>query len=134
MMLVERILGDDLLNLPTSPADCQDDPAISRDLAAGDEEVAGRVLLLQKRDVRGHVGVDVGERHLVNELDDEHGRSMPETEPGVKSSSARSSGSRADGGSRAYIAYQSSQIAAHSASPMPTPIMASHSALSTKYG
>ena len=42
MVRVERILSDDLLDLPARLADRQDDPAIARDLAARDEEVAGR--------------------------------------------------------------------------------------------
>ena len=64
MVLVERILCHDLLDLPACLADRQDDPAIARNLAARDEEVAGRAALLQKRDVRRHVGVDFGKGTL----------------------------------------------------------------------
>jgi hypothetical protein len=42
-------------------ADSQDDPAISRYLSTRDQEVAGTVILLQERDVSGHVRVNFGE-------------------------------------------------------------------------
>ena len=59
----------------TVPSNRQNNPAISRYLSTGDEEIASRVVLLQEHDVRGHVCVDLGEVGLIYELDDEHGRS-----------------------------------------------------------
>ena len=52
--------------------DGDDDSTIARDLAARDEEIPRRVVLLQERDVRAHVRVDFRERNLVLKLDDEH--------------------------------------------------------------
>src|SRR5262245_13973822 len=53
-------------------ADRQDDATIARYLAAGDQKVAGRVVLLQEADVRCHLCIDRLERGCVDELDDEH--------------------------------------------------------------
>jgi hypothetical protein len=62
----------------------QDDPTLARDLAARDEEVSGGVVLLEERHVGRHVGVDLGEGDLVDQLDDEHATSMSETLVEVK--------------------------------------------------
>ena len=61
------------LDLTPAHADSEDDAALSRDLAAGDKEIARGVVLLQERHVRGHVGVNLLEIHFVGQFDDEHG-------------------------------------------------------------
>ena len=71
---VKRVFLDDGLDLLPILAHGQDDPSVPRDLSARDEEISGSVILVQKRDVRGHVRVDFGEVNLVRELDDEHRR------------------------------------------------------------
>jgi hypothetical protein len=70
---VKRIFGDDRFYLAATLPDRQDDPAVSRYLSTGDEEIAGSVILLQEVDVRGHVRVNFGEVRLVDKFDDEHG-------------------------------------------------------------
>jgi hypothetical protein len=72
--LVERIFLDDRLNLGPTASHRKNDPAIARDLSTGDQEMSGRVVLLQEADVRVHVRVDVGEGCLVDEFDDVHRR------------------------------------------------------------
>ena len=74
-VLDKRIFRDDGSDLLSVPADRQDDPAISRHLAARDQEIAGGVVLSSGTDVRGHARVDLGEVGLVDQFDDEHGRS-----------------------------------------------------------
>ena len=73
-VLVKRIFLDDGLDLPSTGADGQDDPAVSRYLSTRDQEIAGRVILLQEDDMCAHMRVDFGEVGLVGEFDDEHGR------------------------------------------------------------
>ncbi len=73
-MRVKRVFLDDGLDLLPILAHGQDDPSVPRDFSARDEEMSGSVILVQKRDVRGHVRVDLGEVDLVRELDDEHRR------------------------------------------------------------
>ena len=75
----ERIVLNDRLDLLPALADREDDPAISRDLSARHEKIAGGILLIEEGDVRGHVLVDFCEVGLVNELDDEHAASLPQT-------------------------------------------------------
>jgi hypothetical protein len=58
--------------LPSTFADGEDDPAISRYLPARDQEIAGRVVLLQEHDVFGHMRVNFCGVALVREFDDEH--------------------------------------------------------------
>src|SRR5262245_47389005 len=70
---VERVLPDDVLDLLPTFARRDDDPAVPRDFPAGDEKVARCVVLLQKRDVRRHVRVDVRQICRIRQLDDEHG-------------------------------------------------------------
>jgi hypothetical protein len=74
-MLVKRIFLDDDFDLPPARADGQYDPAISRYLSTRDQEIAGGIVLLQEKDVGGHVRVNLGERDLVGKLDNKHGRS-----------------------------------------------------------
>jgi len=45
-------------------------------LPAGDQKVAGGVILPQEGDVGSHLGVDRRQRGLVGEFDDEHGRNQ----------------------------------------------------------
>ena len=71
---MKRVLLDDGLDVGSTLAHSKDDPAITRDLSTRDQEVSGSVVLLQKVDMRGHVGIDFGEADLVDEFDDEHGR------------------------------------------------------------
>src|SRR5450631_3087159 len=71
---VKRVFLHDGLDLLPILAHGQDDPSVPRDFSARDEEMSGSVILVQKRDVRGHVRVDFGEVDLVRELDDEHRR------------------------------------------------------------
>ena len=59
-MLVKRIILDDGFDFRPAFTDGEDDAAISRYLAARDQKIAGRIVLLQENDVRGHVRVDVG--------------------------------------------------------------------------
>jgi hypothetical protein len=66
------IFLDDGFDVLPTLADGQDDPTISRYLSTRDQEVAGRVVFLQKPDVRSHVRVNFIEAGLVNEFDDEH--------------------------------------------------------------
>ena len=73
-MLEKRIFLDDGFDVPSALADRQDDPAISRYLPTGDQEIAGRVVLLQEDDVRGHMRVNFGELDRVGEFDYEHER------------------------------------------------------------
>jgi hypothetical protein len=73
IVLVERVFLDDGFDLPSTFADSQDDPAISRYLSTRDQEVAGAVVLLQEHDVSGHVRVNFGEVGFVDKFDDEHG-------------------------------------------------------------
>ena len=62
----KRIFLDDGFDLPSTFAeDGQDDPAISRYLPARDQEMAGRVVLLQEHAVLGHVRVNFCEVALV---------------------------------------------------------------------
>src|SRR5207249_4552673 len=68
----KRIFFDESFDEPSILADGQDDAAISRYLSTRDQEVAGGVVLLQESDVRGHVGVNVCERGLVDKFDYEH--------------------------------------------------------------
>lgn len=72
---VERIFGDDGLNLRAAVGDGEDDAAVTRDLPAGDEEIAGSVVLLKKPDVRPHLRVDPREVGFVDEFDHKHGAS-----------------------------------------------------------
>jgi hypothetical protein len=76
IVLVKRIFLDDGLDLPSTLADSQDDPAISRYLSTRDQKVTGRVVLLQENDVRGHVRVNFGEVGFVGQLNDEHSRQL----------------------------------------------------------
>src|SRR5947208_3811336 len=73
-VLAEGIFPDYGFDLLQVLAHRQDDPAFPRYLSPRDEEVAGRIILVQEADVRPHVCVDVLEAGLVDELDDEHGR------------------------------------------------------------
>ena len=75
-VLTVRIFPDDRLDLVAALADRHDDPAVARDLPSGDDEVARRVVFLQKPDVCRHLRVNRGEIGLVDQLDDEHGRSL----------------------------------------------------------
>jgi hypothetical protein len=70
--LNERILADDRFDLLLILADRDDDAPVSRNLPPRDEEIARGVVLLQETNMGGHVGVDLSEIDLVNELDDEH--------------------------------------------------------------
>src|SRR6185436_15117042 len=70
---VERVLFRDCFNRLAALADGEDDPAVTRNLAAGHQEVPCRVVLAHEFHVRGHVRVDLLEIGLVDELDDEHG-------------------------------------------------------------
>src|SRR5437868_7564453 len=69
-VLAEGIFPDYGLDLLQVLAHRQDDPAFPRYLSPRDEEVAGRIILVQEADVRPHVCVDVLEAGLVDELDD----------------------------------------------------------------
>src|SRR4051812_45589642 len=69
---VERVLVDNGLNLLFVPADSEDDAAITRNLPARHQEVAGGVILLQEPDVRAHVRVDLRQVNLVDQFDHEH--------------------------------------------------------------
>ncbi len=71
---MKRVFLDDGLDVLPILAHGQDDPSVPREFSARDEEVSRSVVLVQKRDVRGHVRVDFGEIDLVRELDDEHRR------------------------------------------------------------
>ena len=71
-VLVERILLDQRFDLLSALADGQDDPAVARNLPAGDQERAVRVVLLEELDVRGHVRIDILQVAFVCELYDEH--------------------------------------------------------------
>jgi hypothetical protein len=44
-MLVERVFADDGFDFLSALADGQDDPAVPRDLATGNEEIAGIISL-----------------------------------------------------------------------------------------
>src|SRR5688500_17557384 len=72
-LLDKGIYRDDSFDVLSAPADGQDDAAVSRYLSPRDEDVAGGIVLLQKRHVRRHVCVNSGEVDLVNQLNDEHG-------------------------------------------------------------
>jgi hypothetical protein len=74
-MLVKWIFLDDDFDLPPARADSQYDPAISRYLSTRDQEIAGSIVLLQEKDMGGHVRVNVGEGDLVGKFDNKHGRS-----------------------------------------------------------
>ena len=65
-VLDERILLDDAFDLLTVPANRQDDSPIARNLPPRDEEIPGRVILLQEPDVRGHPRVYFLEWNLVD--------------------------------------------------------------------
>src|SRR5262249_33204642 len=71
---VERIFCDDGFDLLSAFANDQDNPAISRDLSSRDQEIAGRIVLLQESDMRRHVPIDLLEIDLVNQFDHEHVR------------------------------------------------------------
>jgi len=71
---MKRVFADDGVNLLPARAHRQDDAAVARYFPARDQEIAGRVVLLQEDDVRGHVGVNFREAGRVVELDDEHDR------------------------------------------------------------
>src|SRR5262245_58878421 len=73
----ERILAHDRVDLLAARADRENDAAVARDLAARDEEMSGGIVLLQELHVRRHVRVDLRQRHLVDQLDDEHRASLP---------------------------------------------------------
>ena len=73
-VLAERIVLHDRLDLVAAGAERQNDAAVARNLAPGHQESAFGVVLLQERHVRAHVGVDLGEIGLIDELDDEHRR------------------------------------------------------------
>src|SRR6266542_2190985 len=72
LVFEKRILLDQSFDEPSILADGHDDAAISRYLSTRDQEVSGVVVLLQESDVRGHVGVNVRERGLVDKFDHEH--------------------------------------------------------------
>jgi hypothetical protein len=63
---VKRIFLHDRLDLFSALRDRQDDAAVSRDLSSRNDEYAGSVVLVQERDVRGHVRVDVSKIGFVN--------------------------------------------------------------------
>src|SRR6185369_808551 len=73
-VLVEGVFLNDGFDLLPGFADCQDDASVAGYLSAGDEKIAGRVVLLEETDVRGHVRVNFLEGGFVDELDDEHNR------------------------------------------------------------
>jgi hypothetical protein len=69
---VERILTSDRFDLLAAVADGQDDAAVARNFSARDQEVTRVVVLLQELHVNAHGGVELGERLLVDQFDDEH--------------------------------------------------------------
>ena len=71
-LLAERILRGNRFDFLAALPDRQDDPAVARNPAPRHEEVAGGIVLLQESHVRLHLSVDLLERGLVSELDDEH--------------------------------------------------------------
>src|SRR4051812_38275655 len=73
-VLVKRIFFDDGFDEPSIPADGDDNAAVSWDLSARHQEIAGGVVLLQEHDVGGHVGVNFREARLVDKLNDKHRR------------------------------------------------------------
>ena len=68
----ERVELRDRFDLGPVAADRQDDPAVARDLAAGGDEVAGRVVRVDEPHVGAHTGIEAREIGRVRELDDEH--------------------------------------------------------------
>src|SRR4029078_11389259 len=68
-----RIVLHDRLDLGACLARCDDDAAVARYLAPGNDERPRRVMLLEERHVRAHLRIDRGELGLVDQLDDEHG-------------------------------------------------------------
>src|SRR4051812_3812280 len=64
-VLHERIVLDDRLDLGARLPCRDDDAAVARDLAPGDDECTRRVVLLEERHVRAHLAVDRAEGGLV---------------------------------------------------------------------
>ena len=71
-LFAERILRRYPFDLLTALPDCQDDPAIPRNLSARHDEMARRVVLAQERHVRLHLRVDLLEGGFVGKFDDKH--------------------------------------------------------------
>ena len=71
-MPAERVFRNDGFNRLATRAHGHDDSAVARNLSAGDEEVAGRIVLVEKTNVPGHMRVDLGEIGFVDQLDHEH--------------------------------------------------------------
>src|SRR5260221_12523523 len=61
----ERNLRDDCLDLLPAVRDRDDDAAVARDLAAGDDEVSRRVVLLEEPPMGRHAPVDLVDRRLL---------------------------------------------------------------------
>jgi len=72
-MPAERIFFHDGGDVLRRFANGQNDPTDARYLPPGDEEIPRGVVLLEERDMGGHVRVNLGEGRLVGEFDHEHG-------------------------------------------------------------
>ena len=66
------ILTHDGFDLLAALAQRHDDAAIARNLSARHQEMPGRIVLVQERDVLSHVTVDLCELANVCQFDDEH--------------------------------------------------------------
>jgi hypothetical protein len=79
----ERILRHDGLDPLARVGHGHDDSARPRDLPAGNQEVSRSIVFVEKRNVGAHLRVDLRERRLVGELDDEHRGSLTDQETKV---------------------------------------------------
>src|SRR5262249_46078169 len=75
-MTMERILAHDTLDLLAVLSNGENDAPLARDLASGNEEASGLVVLVQEGDVGLHRRIDFAEVDLVCELDEEHATSL----------------------------------------------------------
>ena len=57
-------------------ADGQNDPAIARIFATGNQKIPFRIVPVEEGDMRGHMCVDFGQIGLVDEFDHEHAQKL----------------------------------------------------------
>src|SRR5690606_18563900 len=97
-VFMERILPEDGLDLFPTLGERDDDTPFTGNLPARYEEVAGRVILVQERDMLAHVRVDLGQVGGVNQFDHEH--RAPLSNSSLRSTGASSGSVGTNSGSR----------------------------------